>query len=600
MFTGSSPLSDHLKSVHLFPQLPEDSTSAGHKCSQCEKRFPSLQSVLEHVRFVHKTVVCTKCNVAFDNKEQLAKHKLHHTTQQRLEDAANAAARKFKCEQCGKAFKFKHHLKEHVRIHSGEKPFQCVNCGKRFSHSGSYSSHMTSKKCLTRKSDATKPNRPPPPSINNNTNHSFRTIVPKYGNGSESSFLPPSYMSSLSDFPPRHQLLGPMVSSHLNLFSFFNHHPWFLSTTSSAFSAVSPKSDPLSPKNGDVKMEIADASSRHHPETPNGALPEFIRSPSPSLSSPGRDETIKNGEHGQRLACPNCGEILESSAEFLSHERFFCRSKFTIKIEEAEEERVKLPPALQNFKKHNTHYINSSPSNGALVPDSNGSLSHHPPAHNSPVFISPADQPLDLSMKKRPSVTLEAEVLNLSQRSSRTSTPQSNNNLAATEYGSGDVLSPRPSPSSPGGSSCSSRSPGGSPNLSIAWRQVCLLEQIETGDESVEESPDDENGLVKKRREEISSSLYICDQCDKTFNKPSSLARHKYEHSGQRPHKCDQCGKAFKHKHHLTEHKRLHSGEKPFQCNKCLKRFSHSGSYSQHMNHRYNYCSRGDPPEPYQ
>ncbi|RZC38840.1 zinc finger protein 1, partial [Asbolus verrucosus] len=83
---------------------------------------------------------------------------------------------------------------------------------------------------------------------------------------------------------------------------------------------------------------------------------------------------------------------------------------------------------------------------------------------------------------------------------------------------------------------------------------------------------------------------FSCDQCDKSFSKQSSLARHKYEHSGQRPHKCDECPKAFKHKHHLTEHKRLHSGEKPFQCIKCLKRFSHSGSYSQHMNHRYSYC----------
>ena len=43
---------------------------------------------------------------------------------------------------CPKAFKHKHHLTEHSRLHTGEKPYQCHKCFKRFSHSGSYSQHM--------------------------------------------------------------------------------------------------------------------------------------------------------------------------------------------------------------------------------------------------------------------------------------------------------------------------------------------------------------------------------------------------------------------------------------------------------------------------
>lgn len=84
-------------------------------------------------------VNCGVCSKQFANVYRLQRHMISHDE--------SSILRRFKCTDCGKAFKFKHHLKEHIRIHTGDKPFECGFCHKRFSHSGSYSSHMTSKKC---------------------------------------------------------------------------------------------------------------------------------------------------------------------------------------------------------------------------------------------------------------------------------------------------------------------------------------------------------------------------------------------------------------------------------------------------------------------
>ncbi|XP_068196844.1 zinc finger E-box-binding homeobox 1-like isoform X2 [Antennarius striatus] len=158
----------------IYPEAPEDEQSpaeAGgadengtpdsfsqlHTCPYCSRGYKRNASLKEHIKYRHETsddnYSCSHCSYTFTYRSQLERHMNHHrgSREQRhtsQSTGGTGGTRKFKCTECSKAFKYKHHLKEHLRIHSGEKPYECSNCKKRFSHSGSYSSHISSKKCV--------------------------------------------------------------------------------------------------------------------------------------------------------------------------------------------------------------------------------------------------------------------------------------------------------------------------------------------------------------------------------------------------------------------------------------------------------------------
>ncbi|XP_016325129.1 zinc finger E-box-binding homeobox 2a isoform X3 [Sinocyclocheilus anshuiensis] len=123
-------------------------------CPYCDRGYKRLTSLKEHIKYRHEkndeSFPCPLCSDTFAHRTQLERHMATHKPASDQPQLLNEGAgnRKFKCTECGKAFKYKHHLKEHLRIHSGEKPYECSNCKKRFSHSGSYSSHISSKKCI--------------------------------------------------------------------------------------------------------------------------------------------------------------------------------------------------------------------------------------------------------------------------------------------------------------------------------------------------------------------------------------------------------------------------------------------------------------------
>lgn len=99
---------------------------------------------------------------------------------------------------------------------------------------------------------------------------------------------------------------------------------------------------------------------------------------------------------------------------------------------------------------------------------------------------------------------------------------------------------------------------------------------------------------------------YKCVECEKTFTRNYSLARHivrahtnielrnedttaqqnQHNHNDtdtQTKHKCDLCKKCFSHNWCLTRHKSTCKGEKsPLECKNCLKTFKHARSLLRH------------------
>ena len=81
-----------------------------------------------------KTFRCdyANCTKVFTTRFSLRRHYLTHL-----------GIKEHQCQFCGKRFSLAQYLKEHIYIHTGEKPFMCryPGCGKRFRQAGKLSIH---------------------------------------------------------------------------------------------------------------------------------------------------------------------------------------------------------------------------------------------------------------------------------------------------------------------------------------------------------------------------------------------------------------------------------------------------------------------------
>ncbi|XP_018115732.1 zinc finger protein 408 isoform X2 [Xenopus laevis] len=92
-------------------------------CKDCDRSFFQLGHLKKH-SFIHsglKPFLCTDCGKAYSSEESFKGHLLSHM-----------GLRPFKCQLCDKAYSTQRDLREHAVLHTGQRPYRCEDCGKSF------------------------------------------------------------------------------------------------------------------------------------------------------------------------------------------------------------------------------------------------------------------------------------------------------------------------------------------------------------------------------------------------------------------------------------------------------------------------------------
>ncbi|XP_053180697.1 zinc finger protein 408-like [Scomber japonicus] len=103
-----------------------------YRCSSCGKKFFQIGHLKKH-EFSHreeKPFSCRECGKSYTSAESFRAHELSHRGE-----------RPFSCPHCEKTYGLKRDLKEHMVLHTGEKPYVCEHCGKGFARRPSLRIH---------------------------------------------------------------------------------------------------------------------------------------------------------------------------------------------------------------------------------------------------------------------------------------------------------------------------------------------------------------------------------------------------------------------------------------------------------------------------
>ena len=105
-----------------------------YKCDKegCEFQSNWKVSLQLHHRTVHSKIACPICGKIISEFHMKTHIATYHTEDKN---------KPFVCKVCGKGFGRKKEFKEHMNIHTGERPYKCEHCEKAYSSSGNLRMH---------------------------------------------------------------------------------------------------------------------------------------------------------------------------------------------------------------------------------------------------------------------------------------------------------------------------------------------------------------------------------------------------------------------------------------------------------------------------
>ena len=125
----------HAQRYRLLYHMKKHADTKEYKCDQCGREFKHATSLHHHTRRSHSgpaLLSCKECKFKCAYERELDIH------------MGECAKKKQKCDQCGKKFRWISKLKQHLMIHTGEKPFACSLCEYRSAVKYSLDVHMKS------------------------------------------------------------------------------------------------------------------------------------------------------------------------------------------------------------------------------------------------------------------------------------------------------------------------------------------------------------------------------------------------------------------------------------------------------------------------